>query len=170
MECYVDGGKSSSQSREVLYVQPFIPGDNGQPFVIIIQDWMLEMCRSLSTNNAWAIDSTFRTNQFGLPLYAAVAPNSQGVGIPLWYMMCTNVAGSGQEKMALQLTLRKVFGRIANVRPSAIVIDKSWLEYNAIKAVIEEDPSSWKIENGIRIQTHCKILLCWFHVKKAWVS
>lgn len=33
--------------------------------------------------NVWAIDSTFKTNQFWLPLYAVVAPNEMGIGMLL---------------------------------------------------------------------------------------
>ena len=48
---------------KVAYIQPYIP--TKQPFVLIIQDqWMLNMCMRLSKNNAWAIDSTFKTNVF----------------------------------------------------------------------------------------------------------
>ena len=69
------------EQGKVAYVQPYIPGK--QPFVLIMQDkWMLNMGIRLSKNNAWAIDSTFKTNVFGLPLYATVAPNEHGVGIP----------------------------------------------------------------------------------------
>ena len=71
------------QEGKVAYVQLYIP--TKQSFVLIMQyQWMLNMCMCLSKNNAWAIDSTFKTNVFGLPLYAAVAPNEQGFGIPLW--------------------------------------------------------------------------------------
>jgi hypothetical protein len=77
--------RALTHEGKVLYVQLFNPGNNGQSFVIIIQDnWMLQMCRNLSANNAWVIDSTFRTNQFRLSLYIVVAPHSQGIRIPLW--------------------------------------------------------------------------------------
>ena len=154
---------------KVAYIQPYIP--TKQPFVLIIQDqWMLNMCMRLSKNNAWAIDSTFKTNVFGLPLYAAVAPNEQGVGIPLWYMLCTNDAGYHHEQLALEMTLKKIFERMKGIRPNALVIDKCWVEYIALKNVITSDPYCWEMVNDIRQQTVCKILLCWFHVKKAWVD
>jgi hypothetical protein len=60
-------------------------------------------------------------------------------------MMCTNILGSRQENMTLQMKLTKVFGRVGNVRPNRIIIDKCWLEYNVIKTKIEEDPSNLKI-------------------------
>ena len=132
--------------------------------------WMLSMCIRLSKNNAWAIDSTFKTNVFGLPLYAAVAPNEHGVGIPLWYMLCTNDTGSQHEQLALEMTLKIIFEKMEGVRPKALVIDKSWTEYIALKNVIEVDSGCWEIVNGKRQQTSCLIFLCWFHVKKAWVE
>ena len=57
---------------KVAHVQPYLPGEPGspaiQPFILILQDqWMLEMCERLTLNNYWEIDSTFKTNQFGLP-------------------------------------------------------------------------------------------------------
>jgi hypothetical protein len=40
--------------------------------------------------NVWAIESTFKTNHFGLPLFAVVAPYEMGIGMPLWtYMLCS---------------------------------------------------------------------------------
>ena len=81
------------EQGKVAYVEPYMPGK--QPFVLIMQDkWMLNMCIRLSKNNAWAIDSTFKTNVFGLPLYVAVAPNEKRLNIPLWHMLCTNDGGS----------------------------------------------------------------------------
>ena len=55
---------------KVAHFQPYLHGPNGsraqQPFILILQDkWMLEMCERLSQNNSWAINSTFKTNQFG---------------------------------------------------------------------------------------------------------
>ena len=48
---------------------------------------MLEMAKHFSHNKSWAINSTFKTNAFGLPLFAAVLPNQIGVGIPIWFML-----------------------------------------------------------------------------------
>ena len=120
-----------------MHVQPYVQEIKGslakQPFVMIIQDkCMLEMCIQLSYNNAWA---TFKTNWFGLPLYAAAAPNNIGLGIPLWYILCSSDSGSNHEQIALEMTLRIIFKRMESLRPNAIVKDKSWKEYNAITNV-----------------------------------
>ena len=160
---------------KVAHVQPYLPGEPGspaiQPFILILQDqWMLEMCERLTLNNSWAIDSTFKTNQFGLPLYAAVAPNAMGIGIPLWYMLCSSDKGSNHEQVALETCLRVIFARMPTVRPNAIVIDKCWTSYNAITNVVATDRQSWIVVNGQRSQTHCRLLLCQFHAKKSWVD
>ena len=160
---------------KVAHVQPYLPGDKGspakQPFILILQDnWMLEMCERLSENNSWAIDSTFKTNQFGLPLYAAVAPNAMGIGIPLWYMICSSDRASNHEQVALETCLKVIFSRMPKVRPNAIVIDKSWTSYNAISNVVAQDQQCWTVANGQRSQIHCRLLLCQFHAKKSWVD
>ncbi|MCO5577975.1 hypothetical protein L7F22_031812 [Adiantum nelumboides] len=138
----------------------------------ILQDkWMLEMGIRFSANNAWAIDSTFKTNKYGLPLFAAVLPNQLGVGIPIWFMLCTCDVGARHEVIALEITIKRIFSRMANVRPSALVIDKSQQELDALLRVVNEDPHCWEYTfNGTRRQIACHVLLCWFHTKKAWVE
>ena len=93
-----------------------------------------------------------------------------GVGIPLCYMLCSSDCGSNHEQIALEITLKIIFKRMESERPNATVIDKSWTKYNAIRNVITEDPCCWQITNGEMKQISCKILLCWFHVKNAWVD
>ena len=129
--------------------------------------WMLNMCIRLSKNNAWAIHTTFKTNVFGLPLYVAVAPNAQGIDIPLWYMLCTNDLGSRHEQFTFEMTLKIIFERIEGIRPNALVTDKSWIEYTSLTNVITTNPYCWETVCGKRQQKSCFILLCWFHVKKA---
>lgn len=161
--------------NQVLYCQPYNPHaeeDKDKPFIIIIQDkWMLDMAMRFSLHNSWAIDSTFKTNVFGLPLYAAVLPNQHGVGMPIWFMMCTNDPGSNQESVALEITLKTIFSKMNHVRPTALVIDKSQQELDAFIKVINEDPYCWGYEGqGNRIQISCHVIVCWFHTKKAWVE
>ncbi|MCO5585796.1 hypothetical protein L7F22_039732 [Adiantum nelumboides] len=162
-------------SRHVLYCQPYNPTASDpkvRPFILILQDeWMLEMGIRFSANNAWAIDSTFKTNKYGLPLFAAVLPNQLGVGIPIWFMLCTCDVGAHHEVIALEMTIKRIFSRMANVRPSALVIDKSQQELDALLRVVNEDPHCWEYTfNGTRRQIACHVLLCWFHTKKAWVE
>ena len=82
------------------------------------------------------------------PLYAAVAPNEHGVSIPLWYMLSTTDTKSQHEQFALEMTLKIIFERMEGVRPKALVIDKSWTEYRALKNVMEVDSSCWEMVNG----------------------
>lgn len=71
----------------MLYLQPYNPHaseEKDRPFILVIQDdWMLYMSLRFSRNNSWAIDSTFKTNVYGMPLYAVVLPNQHGIGIPI---------------------------------------------------------------------------------------
>ncbi|MCO5611782.1 hypothetical protein L7F22_066041 [Adiantum nelumboides] len=160
---------------KVLYCQPYNPtasDPKDRSFILILQDeWMLEMGIRFSANNAWAIDSTFKTNKYGLPLFAAVLPNQLGVGIPIWFMLCTCDVGARHEVIALEITIKRIFSRMANVRPSALVIDKSQQELDALLRVVNKDPHCWEYTfNGTRRQIACHVLLCWFHTKKAWVE
>jgi hypothetical protein len=111
-----------------------------RPFVLVIQTpWMRKLAKKITCNLTWALDSIFKTNQCGLPLYAAMCPNFQSIGMPIYLMLCSTDKGSGQEGVALQLNLKAVFDRLGDVRPNAIVIDKRNIEYNALMNVIEHD-------------------------------
>ncbi|MCO5583846.1 hypothetical protein L7F22_037761 [Adiantum nelumboides] len=171
---YMEAKVLQNQGK-VLYCQPYNPtasDPKDRPFILILQDeWMLEMGIRFSANNAWAIDSTFKTNKYGLPLFAAVLPNQLGVGIPIWFMLCTCDVGARHEVIALEITIKRIFSRMANVRLSALVIDKSQQELDALLRVVNEDPHCWEYTfNGTRRQIACHVLLCWFHTKKAWVE
>ena len=63
-------------------------------------------------DNAWALDSTFKTNQWDLPLYAAIVPNQDGKGMPVFYMLCTKDKNEGHEGIAIELALSAVFESI----------------------------------------------------------
>ncbi|MCO5554036.1 hypothetical protein L7F22_007562 [Adiantum nelumboides] len=163
------------EQQKVLHCQPYnpdAPEERDRPFILVIQDeWMLRMCMRFSSNNAWAINSTFKTNVFGMPLYAALVPNQHGVGLPLWFMLCTHDVGTSQESVALHITLQLVFQRMKNIRPKALVIDKCMTSLKAIKQVVDADPFRWAVrEDGTHKQVACIVLVCWFHTKKAWVE
>ena len=158
----------------VIVFQPYDPTNEDpeqRPSVLIIQTkWMRELALRITPGSAWALDSTFKTNQYGLPLYAAMCPNSRGLGMPIFLMLCSSDVKSGQESMALKLTLKAVFDKMRSVRPNAIVIDKCMTEFNALKNFIDEDLWCWEITETCKVQTKCHILLCWFHVQKAWIE
>ena len=159
----------------MCYSQPYNPQalePKDRPFIVVIQDaWMLDMAMRFSMQNSWAIDSTFKTNAFGLPLYAAVVPNQHGMGIPVWLMMCTNDPGSDHEKISLEVTLKVIFSRMKNIRPTALVIDKCQVELEAFDKVVKEDQFCWQGDGfGLQTQVACHIIICWFHAKKAWVE
>jgi hypothetical protein len=137
--------------------------------VVVIQDeFMKNLAQRFSGNNSWALDSTFSTNQFGLPLYAAIVPNQDGIGIPVFYMLCSNVPKQGHEGIAIEIALTHVFESLGKIRPSAIVIDKHKTSLNAIQKIVNNDVHCWTYEGGAKVQIGGRVLLCHFHVMKAW--
>ena len=130
----------------------------------------MQLAKRLTPNSAWAVDSTFKTNQYNMPLFGVVYFNEKGIGIPMFLMLCSNDKNSGHEETALQLTMRKVFEVLGDIRPNAIVIDKNKTKYDSYRVVNKKDPHCW--EHGVvgGTQTKCHLLLCNFHTKKAWVE
>ena len=105
-----------------------------------------------------------------MPLFGAMCPNKTGLGMPVFLMICSNDNESGQVGIALYLTLKAVFENMDSIRPNAIVIDKDKTERIAVLKVIKEDRFCWEDEQIGGIQTKYRLLLCWFHAKKAWVE
>ena len=132
--------------------------------------WMRNLAKEISKDSAWSIDSTFKTNKHGLLLYAAMCPNKQGVGMPVFFILCSANVGSNHESVALKLILSAIFKSMDEVLPNAIVIDRSWTEHNAFREVIDHDEWCWENGSSGGTQTKCKLLLCWFYVKKAWTK
>ncbi|MCO5562742.1 hypothetical protein L7F22_016374 [Adiantum nelumboides] len=88
-------------------------------------------------------------------------------------MLCSNDVGTSQEKVVVELTFKIIFAKLGDVWPAAIAIDKSQQELKAILKVMDKDRFCWWREDKDRRrrqQVACKVLLCWFHVKKAWVE
>jgi hypothetical protein len=102
-----------------------------------------------------------------LPLYAAIVPNQDGKGVPVFYMLCKDKK-QWHEGIAIELALTSVFASIGKVRPSAIVIDKHKTSLNSINEVIDKDAHCWTIGSEGRVQVARRVLLCHFHVLKAW--
>lgn len=154
----------------VIFHQRYNPGREDlekQPFVLVIQTkWMRELAMSITPNFAWAIDSTFKTNQYGLPLYATMCPNTRMLEMPIFLMLCSADVDKGHEAV----TLKAIFEKTGQVRSNAIVTDKCKIEYNAFKYIIDREEACWENNKNGRIQTKCHILLCWFHVKKTWIK
>ena len=126
------------------------------------------MAKNFSKDNAWALDSTFKTNQWDLPLYAAIFPNQDGKETPAFYILCTKDKNERHEDIVIELALSAVFVSIGEVRPSAIVINKYKTSLNLINKVISNNIHCWRFVNATKIQIAGRLLLCHFHVMKAW--
>jgi hypothetical protein len=116
------------EQDKIIFFQKYDPFNNledRRPYVMVIQTpWMQSLAKEITINSSWAIDSTFKTNQYGLLLYAAMCSNEHGVGMLIFFMLCSTDVGSKHESMALMLTLTTVFRKMEGIRPNAIVIDK----------------------------------------------
>jgi hypothetical protein len=82
------------EKKKVIFYQPYSPNNEDlakQLFVLVIQtDEMLEKAKSITPNSAWIIDSTFKTNHWGMPLFAGMCPNKAGLGMPIFLMLCSD--------------------------------------------------------------------------------
>jgi hypothetical protein len=157
---------------KVLFYQDYDSNNEDptkRPFVLVLHDdFMRQNAIRFSFGRSWAIDSTFKTNQYDLPLYAGIVPNQCGRGMHVFYMLCSKNTGSIQEKITLELCLNVVFEAIGNVRPTCIVIDKHKTLLLAIQKVVDEDKYCWRDELVGTEQIAGRLLLCRFHVMKAW--
>ena len=124
--------------------------------------------RKISNRNSWALDSTFSTNQYDLPLYVVIVPNPEGKWVPIFYILCTKNVKREQwqshEGIALELALTIAFASMGNVRPSAIYIDRHRMSLNTIYEVVGKDIYCWHV----MIQIGGNVLLCQFHGVKVW--
>ncbi|KAI8493297.1 hypothetical protein Bbelb_293010 [Branchiostoma belcheri] len=139
-----------------------------QPFVAVLQtDWQMKMAERFTPNSAWSMDSTFGLNSYGLPLFTATVPNQNKEGIPLFFLITSADKNTTQEETGIKVGFTAVLQNL-KVRPNAIVIDKSLTEKRGIQAAVDQDPLSWDQEHSQ--QTKCRLILCWFHCKKAWTE
>ena len=159
------------EEKKMIFFQfynPLDPDEMKNPFVLVIQmEEMLKRAIAITPNSAWVLDSTFKTNHWGMPLFGAMCPNNAGLGMPIFFMTYSNDNESGQVGITLYLTMKVVFRIMDSIWPNAIVIEKDKTEKITLTKVIKEDRASWDDGEIGRIQTKCRFLLCWFHIKKA---
>jgi hypothetical protein len=159
------------EKKMVIFYQPYSPDDPNSekhPFVLVMQmEGMLERAKAITPNSAWMIDSTFKTNQWNMPLYTRMCPNARGLGMPIFFMLYNADNETGQEQTALYLIMKAVFFNMGNIRPNTIVINKSQTKFIAITQVVLKDSWCWKNQDVGGIQVRCHLFLCWFHAKKA---
>jgi hypothetical protein len=134
------GNKKKIQKYDPCNVDP-----NKQLFnLIMMDDWMIQLAKRLTPNSAWAVDSTFKTNQYNMPLFGVVCPNEKDIGMLVLLKLCSNDKNSGHEEIPFQLTMRIFFEVLGDICSNAIVINKNKTKYDSYKAVIEEDPHCWE--------------------------
>jgi hypothetical protein len=82
----------------------------------MMNDRMIQLGKRLTLNSTWAVDSTFKTDQYNVPLFGVVCPNEKNIGIPVFLMLYSNNKNSEHEGIALQLTMRIFFEVLKDVR------------------------------------------------------
>ncbi|XP_066298926.1 uncharacterized protein [Branchiostoma lanceolatum] len=152
-----------------IFFQEYDPDNEDpdkRPFVLVLQtEWQRQAAERFSPNSVWTVDSTFGLNSYGLPVFSAVVPNQNRQGLPIFYLITSNDKKTKHEETGVRLGFEALLERMS-ARPNAIIIDKSLTEKRAIESAVQNDPLSW--EDGT--QSKCHLLLCWFHVKKAWTE
>ncbi|GLJ34588.1 hypothetical protein SUGI_0695670 [Cryptomeria japonica] len=123
------------------------------PFIIGIQTpWMREMMVKHSHNSIIAMDSTFSTNKYGYQLYSLLVFDEQEAGVPVaWAISSRNKVEDINE------WLMEVYKRGKR--------DKEDWHVNAFMT----DDASAEIE-AIRLSFDCQVLLCIWHVRRAWLK
>ncbi|GLJ35915.1 hypothetical protein SUGI_0720590 [Cryptomeria japonica] len=123
------------------------------PFIIGIQTpWMREMMVKHSHNSIIAMDSTFSTKKYGYQLYSLLAFDEQEAGVPVaWAISSRNKVEDINE------WLMEVYKRGKQ--------DKEDWHVNAFMT----DDASAEIE-AIRLSFDCQVLLCIWHVRRAWLK
>jgi hypothetical protein len=160
-----------TQTSIVLFYQPYDPAGDKQ-FVLIMQTaHQLQMAETLTVNNAWQLDDTFGTEQFGFHLSSVVVANKarshdarhgsrvrvclclccsvcacamcqQGHGQPIGFMIYSFDKGSSAEAPAVQQFLSCLLAR-CTARAAAIIIDKSDSERKGVDAAVAADQASF---------------------------
>ncbi|XP_059075369.1 uncharacterized protein LOC131875306 [Cryptomeria japonica] len=123
------------------------------PFVMGIQTpWMREMMVKHSHNSIIAMDSTFSTNKYGYELYTLLVFDEQEADIPIaWAISSINKVEDINE------WLIEVYKR-----------GKQSKEDWHVNAFMTDDASA-EIK-AIRSSFNCRILLCIWHVRRAWLK
>ena len=72
--------------------------ENGQKihFIVVLQDELMrDIAKRFSMKNSWALDFTFKTNNYDPPLYVAIVPNTDSRDMPIFYMFSSKDKGQG---------------------------------------------------------------------------
>lgn len=85
------------------------------------------------------MDSTFKTNNYEISLYAAVVPNNDGCGISVFYMVCSKDKGQGHQGIPVEIALKYIFKKMDIITPNAILIEKYITNLNVITIIMKNE-------------------------------
>ena len=90
---------------KILFYQPYAPSDEDprkRPFVVVIQEEFMRKSAQRFSGISWALHSTFKTNQYGLPLYAAIVPTKMELGFRFFTCYVITMSNKGMRVLLLK--------------------------------------------------------------------
>jgi len=125
----------------------FRPAGDGQPFLLVMQTAEQRRMLQLYGQTIVGMDATYKTNQWGFPLFMLNVVTNRGKGYPVAVFLLEQEDGS-----RIAEALKLISSWNPTWHPKYFMLDKSDAEFNAVKAA----------------QPDSKVLLCDFHRLQAW--
>ncbi|KAF2304507.1 hypothetical protein GH714_032833 [Hevea brasiliensis] len=133
------------------YVFYFQDNSNANPFILGIQtDWQLQQMLRYGHSGSVASHSTFGLKKLKYPLCTLLVFDSSQNAIPVAWVI-TSLASQDIHKWFGSLA-EKIRTKDPRWRPNAFLVDDPSLDISVIREAF-----------------HCRVLLCTWHVRRAWI-
>ncbi|XP_057985904.1 uncharacterized protein LOC110651108 isoform X2 [Hevea brasiliensis] len=137
--------------RHQKYVFYFQDNSNANPFILGIQtDWQLQQMLRYGHSGSVASHSTFGLKKLKYPLCTLLVFDSSQNAIPVAWVI-TSLASQDIHKWFGSLA-EKIQTKDPRWRPNAFLVDDPSLDISVIREAF-----------------HCRVLLCTWHVRRAWI-
>eukprot|EP01018_Ginkgo_biloba_P003130 Gb_12399 [translate_table: standard] len=139
------------ECQSIFFYQKLV--DDHTTFIIGLQTpWMRKMTVKFSHNSLIAMDSTFSTNKYGYQLYTLMVFDKQQNGLPIAWVISSPDKVS-DIKIWLSALIEEGVKERENWKVNAFMTDDALAEIEALRSVVG-----------------CRILLCLWHVRRAWMK
>lgn len=112
------------------------------------------------------LDASGQVNQYRWPIYALVAPDKRGQGIPVAYLITSSLAATPVTKFleVLYDVDKKHF------KPNIVMIDASLVEVEGIREYVNAVNAGREdgLERAEQSDYKVQIRICFFHLMQAW--
>ncbi|XP_054798607.1 uncharacterized protein LOC129303357 [Prosopis cineraria] len=136
--------------KHVFYFQ-----DNSvsESFVLGIQtDWQLQQMLRYGHNSFISFHSAFGSKKLKFPLCSLLVFNTSQNAIPVAWIITSSSVNKGIHKW-IGLLCERIRTRDARWKPSAVLLDNPSFDFSIIREAFQ-----------------CRILLCTWHVRRAWIK